>query len=141
MKAETIAKNTIIKFYYCRTCGILDESGGHNDRAHTSSHFRRNERHGFLVLYYPPKDTLYITPTFSSAGSVSTYFDLEHRSFNCELGWLWYGAPKVFYAIASELRDMDIPARQIVPEDYNYTEMVELYKRYVHWYESRSLSG
>ena len=134
MKSETIVKTTIIKFYYCRICGILDESGRHDDRVHTSSHFRKNERHGFLVLYYPPKDMLFVAPTFSSAGSISTYFDLQHRSFNCELGWLWYGAPQDFYAIASESRDMDITARVIGHEDYNFMEITELYKRYVDWY-------
>ena len=129
MKSKTVSKTTIIKFHYCRSCGILGESG-----EHSPPHFRSNERHGFLVLYYPPKNMLFITPTFSSTGSINTYFDLQHRSFNSELGWLWYGSPEEFYRIASEYRDMDITIRQIVPADYNYKEIAELYKRYVHWY-------
>ena len=122
------SKYEIIRFHYCRGCGIL------SDGKHASPHFRSNERHGFIVLHYPPRNQVYVAPTFSSAGSIETCFDLELRTFSSGLGWLWYGSTREFYDIAAGMKDMDIPIRKIMAEDYNFKEIRELYRQYVNWY-------
>ena len=126
------AKYAIVKFHYCRICGILKDGGPHGN-----CHYKRNMRSGFIVFYSARRGHVYVAPTYSSAGSISTYVDLDTRTFSCDLGWLWCGKASEFYTLAAEARDISLPSRVIMPEDYNYREIRELYDRYLIWYANK----
>ena len=125
-------KYAVIKFHYCRTCGILREDG-----THSFPHFKSNARSGFIVLHHPLRRRVYVAPTFSSVGSISTNVDLDSRTLSSDLGWLWCGKASSFREIASEKRDISLPSRRIAPDDYNYKEIRELYDRYLIWYANK----
>ena len=122
----------VTKFHYCKTCGILNDDG-----KHASPHFKSSARSGFVVLHDRRRDFVYVAPTFSSVGSITTSVDLDARTLSSDLGWLWLGKAAALYGIAAANQDLCMPSRTIMAEDYNYREIKELYDRYLIWYSSK----
>lgn len=127
------AENTIIKFYYCISCG-----GEFSKRlGHAKRHFKNDEFHGYSVHYEKALNKVYVTPIYSSA-SVATDDGMFDLSYTDDLGWLYVGTPAEFNDIASRRADIKVPSRTMSTNDYNFQEMCILYDYFQKWYHKKN---
>jgi hypothetical protein len=113
----------IIKFYYCKICGIF------YDKYHLFSHEINSEFFGYQVFYDESNAKYYIQDTYSSQ-SISTESSNDDYEFN---EWYWTGSrEELLYLITNNL-DLKIPNRLIDPLDNDYHQIFALYHKLIEY--------
>ena len=134
MNEHTYLLDCIVKFHFCRQCGILRKSDKHR-----TPHFRCNEKQGIIAYFKPDANKIFVAPTFSSFRSMTTYQYLSTLSFSSDCGWMFAGTPDELYDITKRGKDLSLPGRDMSPLDYNFVEVMELQSLYNAWYRAKYL--
>ena len=109
--------NLIIKFYYCKICGVYD------NKQHLFNHDNDDEYFGYQVFYEDETNKIYIQDTYASYNSVITNDDCDVND------WLYEGDKHNLNYLINNNLDLEINDRYLDYDDYNYQQIRILYDK------------